>query len=140
MSEADLASQWLPENEWTPAHLAVELSDHGELSRLLADGTDPDEVCLGQSLLIHAIDLEGDSAIQSGEPLTCVATAILLAYGADPAFADPEGYTPLEMAKKVNHVMAEDLLRAFVKKRHRRPNSWFPWARFLSADADTDRR
>lgn len=105
--------------EWTPAHRAVELSEYEELTRLLAEGVDPNEVCFGQTLLIHAIDFEGDSARQSGKPLSSVATAILLAHGADPMLADPDGDTPLEMAQLVNHAMAENLLRSFISKNRR---------------------
>ncbi|MFI2301979.1 ankyrin repeat domain-containing protein [Actinacidiphila glaucinigra] len=112
---SDNEGQQSVEEEWTPAHRAVELGEYEELARLLAGGVDPDEVCFGQTLLVHAIDLEGDSARQSGKPLNSVLTAILLAYGADPALVDPDGDTPLSMAKMVNHVAAENLLRSFMQ-------------------------
>ncbi|WP_435972034.1 hypothetical protein [Streptomyces sp. Qhu_M48] len=72
------------ENPWTPAHQAVELSDHATLTRILDEGADADEVCSQMTLLMHAIDREVDVANQSGEPIDSALTAILLAYGADP--------------------------------------------------------
>lgn len=36
------------------------------------------------TLLTHAIDIEGDGFLQSGQPLTVHSTAVLLAFGADP--------------------------------------------------------
>lgn len=59
------------------------------LARLLATGADPDDVCSDMTLLTHAIDVEGDGSLQSGQPLTAHTTAVLLAFGADPELADP---------------------------------------------------
>ncbi|MFD5779829.1 ankyrin repeat domain-containing protein [Streptomyces sp. NPDC126933] len=95
---------------WTPAHQAVESRDYEELTRLLDRGVDPGEVCCGQTLLIHAIELEGDSALQSGGELNSVLTAILLAYGANPFETIDGGGTPLEMAASYDHVLAERLI------------------------------
>ncbi|MFJ3914106.1 ankyrin repeat domain-containing protein [Streptomyces vinaceus] len=104
------------ENLWTPAHQAVESGDHGELTRLLDAGADPEEVCCGLTLLFHAIDAEGDGALQSGEPLDSALTAILLAYGADPT-ATPDGETPRELAASYNHEMAIRLLDRHIARR-----------------------
>ncbi|WP_455432094.1 hypothetical protein [Streptomyces wuyuanensis] len=52
---------------WTPAHQAVEQEDAEVLARLLAAGSDPDEVFSGMTLLTHAIDVEGDGSLQSGQ-------------------------------------------------------------------------
>ncbi|WP_371680999.1 hypothetical protein [Streptomyces sp. NBC_01276] len=41
---------------WTPAHHAVEHEDAEALARLLASGSDPDEVFSDMTLLTHAID------------------------------------------------------------------------------------
>ncbi|MEV5801729.1 ankyrin repeat domain-containing protein [Streptomyces collinus] len=79
---------------WTPAHRAVELEDAEALARLLADGADPNEVFGAATLLTHALDLEGDGALQSRQPLTVHITAILLAFGADPELCDPAGTLP----------------------------------------------
>lgn len=49
----------------TPAHQAVENEDAETLAQLLAQGVDPDEVCHDMTLLTHAIDAEGDGALQS---------------------------------------------------------------------------
>ncbi|MGA5422388.1 ankyrin repeat domain-containing protein [Streptomyces lavendulocolor] len=98
------------ENPWTPAHRAVETGDYEELTRLLDAGADPNEVCCGETLLDHAVDIEGDGALQSGQPANTAATAILLAYGADPGRSSPAGGDPLETARRYDHVMAERLL------------------------------
>lgn len=58
-----------PDKPWTPAHRAVESGDHAELPRLLDSGVDPVEVCCGMTLLLYAIDVEGDGALQSGGSL-----------------------------------------------------------------------
>ncbi|MEV0470942.1 ankyrin repeat domain-containing protein [Streptomyces prunicolor] len=102
---------------WTPAHHAVEHDDAESLARLLADGTDPDEVFSSMTLLTHAIDAEGDGSLQSGQPLTVHTTAVLLAFGADPELADPDGRTPMDMAKHYGHDLAVKLLRAHISGR-----------------------
>lgn len=109
-------------NYWTPAHHAVEHDDAEALARLLAAGADPDEVFSDMTLLTHAIDAEGDGSLQSGEPLTVHITAVLLAFGADPELADPDGRTPLDMAAHYGHDLAVNLLRAHIGRR-RRPTS-----------------
>ena len=102
---------------WTPAHHAVEHEDAETLARLLADGSDPDEVFSNMTLLTHAIDVEGDSSLQSGRPLTVHTTAVLLAFGADPELADPDGDTPMDMAIRYGHGLAASLLRAHITRR-----------------------
>ncbi|MEU0788222.1 ankyrin repeat domain-containing protein [Streptomyces sp. NPDC006173] len=102
---------------WTPAHHAVEYDDAESLARLLADGADPDEVFSNMTLLTHAIDAEGDGSLQSGRPLTGHITAVLLAFGADPELADPDGHTPLDMAAHYGHYPAVNLLRAQISRR-----------------------
>ncbi|MFF3565308.1 hypothetical protein ACFYXS_35220 [Streptomyces sp. NPDC002574] len=84
-----------PEDTSTPAHQAVGAEDAEILARLLGAGADPDEIDEGMTLLTRAIDVEGDSALQSGQPLTVHTTAVLLAFGADPELEDPAGHTPL---------------------------------------------
>lgn len=102
-------------DEWTPAHKAVEGSNYEALTVLLDSGTDPNEMCFGHTLLTHAIDVEGDGHLQSGYPLNTVATAILLAYGADPELPAADGETPLRMAEYYRHELAQRLLRRFLK-------------------------
>jgi ankyrin repeat protein len=99
---------------WTPAHRAVEMSDYENLSMLLDSGADPDEVCFGHTLLTHAIDVEGDSHLQSGHPLHTATTAMLLAYGADPRLPASDGETPLQVAEYYNHEPAKRLLEQFL--------------------------
>lgn len=88
---------------WTPAHQAVEQEDAETLARLLAEGADPDEVFSNMTLLTHAIDAEGDGALQTGGPLTVHTTAVLLAFGAAPELAAPGGRTPMEQASQYGH-------------------------------------
>lgn len=78
-------------NTSTPAHQAVEMEDAETLARLLGAGADPDEVVGNSTLLTRAIDIEGDSALQSGQPPRVHTTAILLAFGTDPELEDPGG-------------------------------------------------
>ncbi|MFD9397992.1 ankyrin repeat domain-containing protein [Streptomyces sp. NPDC060011] len=105
---------WEP---WTPVHHAVEHDDAQALARLLAHGADPDEVSHNMTLLTHAIDAEGDGSLQSGEPLTVHLTAVLLAFGAAPELADPDGRSPLDMAAHYGHDLAADLVRAHISRR-----------------------
>ncbi|MFJ9909237.1 ankyrin repeat domain-containing protein [Streptomyces sp. NPDC101152] len=102
---------------WTPAHQAVEQEDAEALARLLAAGFDPDEVFGNVTLLTHAIDVEGDGSLQSGDPLTVHSTAVLLAFGADPELADPDGRTPMDMAHRYGHDLAVKLLQAHISRR-----------------------
>lgn len=118
----------LAESEsWTPTHQAVESGDYEELAVLLDAGADPNEVCFGLTLLAHAIELEGDSALQSGCRLHTALTAIVLAYGADPTLVSHNGQTPMEIAKEYDHTPAQRLLSA--KSRMDRPGLTTPgWA------------
>ncbi|WP_241847317.1 ankyrin repeat domain-containing protein [Streptomyces sp. CB02009] len=97
---------------WTPAHQAVELSEHATLTRLLDEGADADEVCCRMTLLMHAIDTEVDVADQSGEPIDSALTAVLLAYGADPHLA-VNGQAAYDWARELRHDMAIRLMDRF---------------------------
>ncbi|MGW9448568.1 ankyrin repeat domain-containing protein [Streptomyces sp. NPDC055632] len=111
------------ESPWTPAHQAVESSESAMLTRLLDEGADVDEVCCGMTLLMHAIDLEGDSALQSGKPIDSALTAVVLAYGADPA-AEIDGATAYDLARYYDHEMAIRLLDRF-STRQAKPKTRF---------------
>jgi ankyrin repeat protein len=102
---------------WTPAHRAVEQGDAEALARLLAAGTDPDEVFGNMPLLTHAIDAEGDGSLQSGQPLTVHTTAVLRAFGAGPELADSDGRTPMVMASHYGHDLAMKLLQTHISRR-----------------------
>ncbi|WP_189265428.1 ankyrin repeat domain-containing protein [Streptomyces fuscichromogenes] len=104
------------ENTWTPAHQAVEDEDAETLAQLLARGVDPDEVCDNMTLLTHAIDMEGDGALQSGNPLTVRTAAVLLAFGADPKLPDPDGKTPMDLALDYGHDLAAKLLQGHISE------------------------
>lgn len=105
------------ENTWTPAHQAVENEDAEILAQLLAVGVDPDEVCDNMTLLTHAIDVEGDGAVQSGGSLTVHTTAVLLAFGADPQLPGPDGQTPMDLAVHYGHDLAVELLQRHISER-----------------------
>ena len=100
--------------EWTTAHKAVEGGDHEGLTILLDAGADPNERCFGHTLLTHAIDIEGDGHLQTGHPLNTAATAILLAYGADPRLPASDGETPLQIAHSYDHEPAKRLLQRYL--------------------------
>jgi ankyrin repeat protein len=102
------------ENTWTPAHQAVENEDAETLAQLLAKGADPDEVCDNMTLLTHAVDAEGDGALQSGGPLTVHTTAVLLAFGADPQLPGHDGQTPMDLALHYGHDLAVRLLQRHI--------------------------
>ncbi|MEV0530136.1 ankyrin repeat domain-containing protein [Streptomyces sp. NPDC050439] len=102
---------------WTPAHHAVEHEDAEALAHLLVDGVDPDEVFGGATLLTHALDVEGDGALQTGKRLTVHTTAILLAFGADPQLRDPYGDSPLDVAQQYDHQPAIKLLAEHIERR-----------------------
>ncbi|MCX4784301.1 ankyrin repeat domain-containing protein [Streptomyces sp. NBC_01264] len=111
------------ENPWTPAHQAVESSDYAELTRLLDEGADVNEVCWGMTLLEHAIDLEGDSALQSGTPIDSRLTAILLAYGADPIPQPPGRMSAVDLADSYGHDIAYRLIDRITSATASRPRS-----------------
>ncbi|MEU1617546.1 ankyrin repeat domain-containing protein [Streptomyces sp. NPDC005722] len=96
------------------------MEDAETLARLLGAGVDPNEVVGNSTLLTHAIDVEGDSALQSGQPPRVHTTAILLAFGADPELEDPGGATPLALAEHYGHDVAIRLLRASIARSRRR--------------------
>ncbi|CAL9670057.1 hypothetical protein SUDANB145_07368 (plasmid) [Streptomyces sp. enrichment culture] len=113
-SDALRPSSWPEVEPWTPAHQAVEISEYETLSMLLDAGADPNEVCFGHTPLTHAIDLEGDSHLQSGHPLHTAGTAIVLAYGADPRLPTIDGETPLQIAEYYHHEPIKRLLQRFL--------------------------
>lgn len=101
---------------WTPVHQAIETNDYEELASLLDAGADPNEICFGMTLLAHAIELEGDSTLQSGYRLHSALTAIVLAYGADPVLISRNEQTPMEIAVEYNHEPAQRLLGRFLTR------------------------
>ncbi|WP_218135927.1 hypothetical protein [Nonomuraea jiangxiensis] len=72
------------DQDMSPAHLAVELEDAERLQALLDDGASVHEEHSGLTLLHHAIDVEADGHVQTGDRLHVDMTALLLANGADP--------------------------------------------------------
>ncbi|WP_329531886.1 ankyrin repeat domain-containing protein [Streptomyces sp. NBC_01450] len=112
--ESPVESVLIEGDEWTPVHKEVESSDYEALAMFLDAGVDPNEMCFGHTLLTHAIDVEGDGHLQSGYPLNTAATAILLAYGADPELPAADGETPMQIAKHYRHEPAQRLLQRFL--------------------------
>ncbi|WP_326771415.1 hypothetical protein [Streptomyces sp. NBC_01445] len=66
MDEIVIDSVGSVSESWSPVHQAVEMNEYEELAVLLGSGADPNEICFGMALLAHAIDLEGDSNLQTG--------------------------------------------------------------------------
>ncbi|MFF3455760.1 ankyrin repeat domain-containing protein [Streptomyces sp. NPDC002730] len=108
-----------PRYELSPLRRAVEADDLAELTRLLDQGQDPNELdeFSGWTPLLRAIDGEADGAIQTGDPLDAACTAVLLAYGADPERPSRDGLTPLHLAFQVRHELAVRLLEAHIALR-----------------------
>ncbi|MFI1395952.1 ankyrin repeat domain-containing protein [Streptomyces sp. NPDC020681] len=106
-------------SEMSPVHLAVETDDLAELTRLLDAGHDPNELdsYSGWTPLLRAIGGEADGSIQTGQPLGCAGTAVLLAYGADPQHPSWDGLTPYHLAFQSRHEMAVRLIEAHVARR-----------------------
>ncbi|MGW2035946.1 ankyrin repeat domain-containing protein [Streptomyces sp. NPDC001761] len=80
-------------------------------------GGDPDEVFGDVTLLTHAIYVEGDASLQSGQPLTVHIAAVLPAFGADPELADPAGRILMDMAREYGHGLAITPLQAHTSGR-----------------------
>ncbi|MFC5831201.1 ankyrin repeat domain-containing protein [Nonomuraea insulae] len=102
----------------SPAHLAVEFEDLPTLRELLDNGhsvEDPDEH--GWTLLHHAIDVEIDGHVQTGEPLHVDVTAYLLARGADPLASSRRYVTALQQAESQRHWLAVEIIRAWLGQR-----------------------
>ncbi|NEB95321.1 ankyrin repeat domain-containing protein [Streptomyces bauhiniae] len=111
---ADLGSAWaVTESPWTPAHQAIEDGDIDTFARLLDSGADPNEKCCGVTLLIHAIDYEADTAIQSSSDMSVAFTAVVLAYGASPHIPNEMGVPPGEFAQDYGHMLAKRLIERF---------------------------
>lgn len=105
--------------EMSPLRIAVETDDLAEVTRLLDQGLDPNELddVSGWTPLLWAIDGEADGAVQTGDPLDAACTAVLLAYGADPERPSRDGLTPLHLAFQMRHEMAVRLLEAHIALR-----------------------
>lgn len=100
------------------AHRAVELEDLPTLRNLLDGGADIHEEYNGLTLLHHAIDVEIDGHVQSGEPLHVDATAYLLARGADPTRKSMggKGVSAAQMAESRGHWLASCLIQQWIKR------------------------
>jgi hypothetical protein len=77
---------------------AIELDDLHGIRAALEAGADVNIVRDGMTPLLAAIDAEGDSHTQTGEPLRVDATALLLARGADPTLVPSGGMSPEQLA------------------------------------------
>lgn len=87
-----------------------------ELRRLLENGGNPNEVDdrQGWTLLHFAIDTEVDYATQRQTLLSGELTCLLLNAGADVSIRDHSNETPIDMAQRRGHFVAERLLRSAV--------------------------
>ena len=96
---------------------AIERTDVDRLRRLLDAGADIREARDGWTPLHHAVDIEVDSAAQTGGALHVDITALLVARGADPLSPDTQGVTPLESAESRGHWLAGEVMRALLSRR-----------------------
>ncbi|MFG3347951.1 ankyrin repeat domain-containing protein [Streptomyces sp. NPDC048018] len=108
-----MSSSYQPE---PASHVSSHSGDHAALTRPLEEGADVNEVCFGMTLLTHAIELEGDSALRSGQPIDSALTATVLAYGADPTATPDGGSSAYEMARFYDHDMAIRVLDRFTAR------------------------
>ena len=106
-------------NDMSPAHQAVEAEDLVTLRRLLDEGADVHEEYDGLTLLHHAIDVEIDGHVQSGDGLHVDTTAYLLARGADPERrgGNGAGITARHQASTSGHWLAACLIEEWVRMR-----------------------
>lgn len=108
-----------PAMTWSSAHSTVEMQDLPRLRDLLDAGHDvEDDDGHGWTLLRHAIDIEHDSHVQTGEPLHADVTAFLLARGADP-LRPCNGMTVIAEAETCGHWLAAEIMRAWIRARQR---------------------
>ncbi|ANN18223.1 hypothetical protein SD37_22985 [Amycolatopsis orientalis] len=106
---------------WSPAHQAVELHSLSQLRDLLDAGHDvEDDNGDGWTLLRHAVDVEHDSHVQTGEPPHADITAFLLARGADP-LRRRNGIPVVEEAEILGHWLAADIMRNWINRGHQTP-------------------
>ncbi len=80
-------------------------------------GADINEYKDGWTPLHHAVDIEVDSATQTGDELHVDVTALLIARGADPHRPDTEGVTPLQDAERRGHWLAAEIMIAMLRHR-----------------------
>ncbi|TCC03974.1 ankyrin repeat domain-containing protein [Kribbella soli] len=100
------------------AHAAVESEDLPRLRELLDSGVDIEEVDGGLTLLQHAVDVEPDGHVQTGEPVHVDVTAYLLARGADPLKSHVDGgASALHMARVGGRWLPVSLIGAFLERR-----------------------
>jgi uncharacterized protein len=102
--------------EESDAHHAVEHQDLLRLRELLDAGHDvEDDRGDGWTLLRHAIDVERDGHVQTGEPLHTDITAFLLARGADP-MRRCNGIPVVEEAAILGHWLAAEVMTAWINR------------------------
>ena len=105
----------------TPAHLAVEMQDLPRLRQLIDEGADiADANGERMTLLLHAVDVEGDGAVQTGKHAHVDTTAFLLTRGADPGAAMHDGTTPLSLARQYGHWLVVELWQVWRQTTHER--------------------
>ena len=106
-ADINLAPRW-----WNALHAAIENMQVEVVQYLLEAGADPDMLCGGIRPLHHAIDVEADTAAQTGEQLAFVLTPLLIEAGADVNGVDESGRTPLQWALDWGHQSGIELLRS----------------------------
>lgn len=91
---------------------AIEVGDLEALRSALDAGADVNAVRDGLSLLQHALDIEVDTHVQTGQPLHVDATALLIARGADPFMVPPGGISAEHFAFQAGHWLAMEIFKA----------------------------
>lgn len=84
-----------------PVHAAAARHDVALMRLLLERGADPNAIQMNDYTALHEAAASGDQAM----------TELLLAHGADPAAVTGDGLTPLDLARKNQHLHLEPLLR-----------------------------
>src|SRR5438067_2210696 len=103
--------------EESEAHHAVEHQDLPRLRDLLDAGHDvEDDHGDGWTLLRHAVEVEYDGHVQTGEGLHADVTAFLLTRGADP-LRRCNGMSVVEEAAIRGHWLAAEIMTAWINQR-----------------------
>ena len=114
--QAQAALSWSDSGQgWTCLHVAAEMRHAGIIRALLRAGA-PLEARdrQGWTPLFVAVDADIDAALQENEPLDLTCTELLLAAGAAPDAAAPDGRTPVQIAERYG---CTEAVRALQKRR-----------------------
>jgi len=106
----------LNESGWNPLHMAIEWYRPKVVEAIIQAGASLEAICNGATPLCHAIDLEVDSAHNTGSDMVHVITSLLIDAGANLDSEDAMGRTPLALAQACGHFQAVEIIK---KKKQR---------------------